>query len=513
MNSNFFHFSKIELRTPISNISYHDAINAAYEFSNYLQKQKSVLDLKPNNLIVRLPSEDEWEFSARGGIAVNQSEFNQLLPSMKDGLEIKDYAWYQSNESAGGKVHQSGLLRPNPLGLYDMFGNVQEMMMEPYRAIVDGRLHGQSGGILLRGGGILSTKESISSALRLERKPRNDNGEENRAKDVGIRFVIGTVVNSSIEDFKKMNSQIEQKNSNSAEKDNPKIPSSKLAENCKKKDYISCRFQADRLLNTKVITATNKALKLYEEACDGDDFISCFLLGCIYNKGDLVIKDSARAQLLLAKACQNTIKEACSLLFQSISSDSKIDSFSDTTKHTFKKHKIFKDISIKIPGHWNILNENEILSIKNNVQTKFNTIDKSKEEELRTLFVAEEPEHKAKIRISIGDSIQRDISFFKGATLMDKENYCKKYVSRIKKIGVSVIKTELPYLTRINNHSVIVFEYIRGKEQKPTISETNVKMYIFDKGTESLWVTISHKLDSESLMLPIIENIFNSLSF
>lgn len=42
-----------------------------------------------------------------------------------DNVSFADFAWY--NENSSGKIHEVGLKKPSPWGLYDMFGNVLEM--------------------------------------------------------------------------------------------------------------------------------------------------------------------------------------------------------------------------------------------------------------------------------------------------------------------------------------------------------------------------------------------------
>jgi formylglycine-generating enzyme required for sulfatase activity len=69
----------------------------------------------------RLPSEAEWEYACRAGAKTAYS-FGD------DPSDLGDYAWYYDN--ADEKPHKVGQKKPNPFGLYDMHGNVAEMVLD-----------------------------------------------------------------------------------------------------------------------------------------------------------------------------------------------------------------------------------------------------------------------------------------------------------------------------------------------------------------------------------------------
>ncbi|MBK8175043.1 MAG: SUMF1/EgtB/PvdO family nonheme iron enzyme [Rhodospirillales bacterium] len=136
---------------------------------------------------VRLPTEAEWEFAARGGLAVSESVFVAPVFPMPEGAAR--YVWYQGTESANNELNVIGLLKPNPLGLYDMLGNVGEFVLDPFRLNKLSRLHGQAGGATVKGGDYRTPLEDIRSAAREEFVPLDKQGER-RAETTGLRLAL-----------------------------------------------------------------------------------------------------------------------------------------------------------------------------------------------------------------------------------------------------------------------------------------------------------------------------------
>lgn len=67
--------------------------------------------------IYRLPTEEEWEYAARGGSRSYGYKYS-------GSQTLNSVAWYESN--SGSMLHEVGQKAPNELGLYDMSGNAAE---------------------------------------------------------------------------------------------------------------------------------------------------------------------------------------------------------------------------------------------------------------------------------------------------------------------------------------------------------------------------------------------------
>lgn len=163
-------------RLPIVSVSWLDALQAADKYNRWLRANAADKLPREDGALgfLRVPTEVEWEFAARGGLQVSTAEFRDNRYPMAEGLNA--YEWFAGAQSANGQLQLSGLLKPNPLGLHDMLGNASEMMFEPFRLNKLDRQHGQAGGFVVRGGNYLTSEGELRTALRQEEPYYNAEG-------------------------------------------------------------------------------------------------------------------------------------------------------------------------------------------------------------------------------------------------------------------------------------------------------------------------------------------------
>lgn len=193
-------------RMPATSVSWFDAVEFTHKYNEWLmQNHKDKLPLEDGKYgFLRLPTNTEWEYATRGGAAVSESEFREKTFPAMEGLE--KYVWFSGTKSANGKLQLVGNREANPLGLFDMLGNVNEIMFDSFKMNKLDRYHGQNGGITLRGGSYLTPEEQISSAYRVEVGYYDDEGGAFKSKETGFRVAIASPVITSSKRAKDLES-------------------------------------------------------------------------------------------------------------------------------------------------------------------------------------------------------------------------------------------------------------------------------------------------------------------
>jgi formylglycine-generating enzyme required for sulfatase activity len=107
---------------------------------------------------MKLPTEAQWEFAARGGKVEWRSE------------TLEDVAWYDINSE--DRTHEVAQKKPNGYGLFDMLGNMWEWVEDSY---------GDTGKKILRGGSFYNLARDLRVSNRLWADP------DTRHRDMGFR--------------------------------------------------------------------------------------------------------------------------------------------------------------------------------------------------------------------------------------------------------------------------------------------------------------------------------------
>jgi formylglycine-generating enzyme required for sulfatase activity len=136
---------------------------------------------------LRLPTEAEWEFAARGGAAGRQDQTEQLYRvrdprtgEVRAG-EIAEIASLSDSGAEDTRPPRIGRKLPNLLWLYDLIGTVDQMVLEPFRLTRPDDLHGQAGGYILKGGNIFTPQRIVGVGYRNEVAYFNEAGETSSA--------------------------------------------------------------------------------------------------------------------------------------------------------------------------------------------------------------------------------------------------------------------------------------------------------------------------------------------
>jgi sulfatase modifying factor 1 len=139
----------------------------AVTMSQYAAKQFTKWISADHRRFYRLPSEAEWEYACRAG---SSTPFG----FGDDVDDLGEYAWYFDNSD--DLTQAVGQRRPNAWGLYDMHGNVSEMVLDGYRKDAYGALTPKAPasvvwptkmfGRVIRGGAWDSDPADLRSAAR-----------------------------------------------------------------------------------------------------------------------------------------------------------------------------------------------------------------------------------------------------------------------------------------------------------------------------------------------------------
>jgi formylglycine-generating enzyme required for sulfatase activity len=176
-NPSYFQRAKVADQNadlPVESVSWDDAVEFCKRLSDLPEEKKA-------GRVYRLPTEAEWEYASRAG---TQTAFH----FGDDFGSLADYGHFQIDQER--ETHAVGTKKPNPWGLFDMYGNVWEFCADHHapryaeESVVDPRGPEQGTERVARGGSYLSKPNHCRSAARQACNP------DQVFDDCGFRIVL-----------------------------------------------------------------------------------------------------------------------------------------------------------------------------------------------------------------------------------------------------------------------------------------------------------------------------------
>lgn len=175
-----------DLNRPVERIGWREAA----AFCAALTARERAAGRIPDGSEYQLPTEAQWEYAGRAWTSTRFSYGDD-----PEYASLVDYAWFSDN--SGHWTHPVGQKLPNPWGLYDMHGNVEEWTRDagaprlPGGVVVDPERPASFSARTWRGGGCSSPRRSCRSAVRADSgEPGNGYG----SSTLGFRVVLAPVV-------------------------------------------------------------------------------------------------------------------------------------------------------------------------------------------------------------------------------------------------------------------------------------------------------------------------------
>jgi formylglycine-generating enzyme required for sulfatase activity len=200
---------------PVTNVTWYDAQSfterlMTWVIANRPETLPKMADEPRIIGMVRLPTEDEWEYAARGGHRVEEGTLsNEDIFPMDPGESMDIYGTYLvSNAPPPTAPSRIGRKKANPAGIHDTVGNVSEMTLDAFKITVGSRLHGSAGGFVKKGGSFRTQEVKAVPGAR-EELPYFYRSGPVKSDDMGFRLVLSSMNGGSIARIHEISDELE----------------------------------------------------------------------------------------------------------------------------------------------------------------------------------------------------------------------------------------------------------------------------------------------------------------